>query len=80
MAGTRDAFAASLRAQGIPTAIYYPKPLHRQTAYKQFPMADGGLAVSDQLADEVISLPMHPYLDAPTQDRIVGEVRQALGA
>ena len=78
--GVRDGLAEKLKARGIPTAIYYPKPLHRQTAYKQFPMADGGLPVSDQLADEVISLPMHPYLDAPTQDRIVGAVRQALGA
>jgi dTDP-4-amino-4,6-dideoxygalactose transaminase len=41
-------------------------------------MADGGLSVSERLADEVISLPMHPYLDAPTQDRIVDAVRQGL--
>lgn len=78
--GVRDGLADKLKLRGIPTAIYYPKPLHRQTAYKQFPMAEGGLPVSDQLADEVISLPMHPYLDAPTQDRIVTEVRHALGA
>jgi dTDP-4-amino-4,6-dideoxygalactose transaminase len=76
----RDGLAEKLKASGIPTAVYYPKPLHRQTAYKQFPMADGGLSVSERLADEVISLPMHPYLDAPTQDRIVDAVRQALGA
>ena len=42
-------------------------------------MADGGLPVSDQLADEVISLPMHAYLDEPTQDRIIAAVRDALG-
>jgi dTDP-4-amino-4,6-dideoxygalactose transaminase len=78
--GVRDGLAEKLKASGIPTAVYYPKPLHRQTAYKQFPMADGGLPVSERLADEVISLPMHPYLDAPTQDRIVDAVRQALGA
>ncbi len=77
--GVRDGLAATLKAQGIPTAIYYPKPLHRQSAYRQFPVADGGLAVSDQLADEVISLPMHPYLDEPTQDRIIHAVRNALG-
>jgi dTDP-4-amino-4,6-dideoxygalactose transaminase len=79
-AGTRDRLADALKAEGVPTAIYYPKPLHRQTAYRQFPAADGGLAVSDRLADEVISLPMHPYLDAPTQDRIIGAVRRALKA
>ena len=69
-AGTREAFAAALKAEGIPTAIYYPKPLHRQQIYGRFPCADGGLPVTDRIADEVISLPMHAYLDEPTQDRI----------
>ncbi len=76
--GRRDTLAAALKAQGIPTAVYYPKPLHRQTAYRHFPVVEGGLAVSDRLAGEVISLPMHPYLDAPTQDRIISAVRDAL--
>jgi dTDP-4-amino-4,6-dideoxygalactose transaminase len=76
--GRRDGLAAALKAEGIPTAIYYPKPLHRQGAYADFPVADGGLAVSDRLADEVISLPMHAYLDEPVQDRIVRAVRRAL--
>jgi len=77
--GRRDALAAALKAQGIPTAIYYPKPLHRQQAYRQFPSVEGGLAVSERLADEVISLPMHAYLDHATQDRIIAAVRGALG-
>jgi UDP-2-acetamido-2-deoxy-ribo-hexuluronate aminotransferase len=77
--GRRDAFAAALKADGIPTAIYYPKPLHRLEAYRHFPVADGGVPVSDRLAEEVISLPMHAYLDEPTQDRIVESVRRALG-
>ena len=76
--GRRDALAAALKAQGIPTAIYYAKPLHRQVAYRGFPVAEGGLPVSEQLAEQVISLPMHAYLDAPTQDRIVAAVRGAL--
>ncbi len=76
--GRRAELAAALRADGIPTAIYYPKPLHRQGAYERFPYAEGGLPVSDQLADEVISLPMHAYLDEPTQDRIVDAVQRAL--
>lgn len=79
-AGTRDAFAAALKADGIPTAIYYPIPLHLQQAYKQYPVAKGGVAVSEKLAAEVISLPMHPYLDEPTQGRIVDSVRRALKA
>jgi dTDP-4-amino-4,6-dideoxygalactose transaminase len=74
----RDALAKSLKESGIPTAIYYPIPLHRQVAYRHYPVVDGGLPVSEQLAAEVISLPMHPYLDAATQDRIIASVRQAL--
>jgi len=76
----RDELAAALRAQGIPTAMYYPTPSHRQTAYRHYPVADGGLPVTDRLAGEVISLPMHAYLDEATQDRIVAAVRGALGA
>ena len=79
-AGRRDALAAALKAQGIPTAIYYAKPLHRQAAYSGYPVADGGLPVSEKLADEVISLPMHAYLDAETQERIITAVTRALQA
>jgi dTDP-4-amino-4,6-dideoxygalactose transaminase len=76
--GIRDGFAAALRAEGVPTAIYYPKPLHRQTAYKQHPQPKGGLPISDRLADEVISLPMHGYLEADAQDRVIDAARRAL--
>jgi dTDP-4-amino-4,6-dideoxygalactose transaminase len=64
--GRRDKVAAALKADGIPTAVYYPIPLHRQQAYKHYPVGDGGTAVSDRLADEVLSLPMHAYLDTTT--------------
>ena len=75
-AGTdRDGFASALKAQGIPTAIYYPKSMHQQTAYRDFPIADGGLSVSERLSSDVISLPMHAYLDEPIQERIVKAVR-----
>jgi dTDP-4-amino-4,6-dideoxygalactose transaminase len=77
-ADQRDTVAAELKAQGIPTGIYYPKPLHRQEAYRHFPIGDGGLAVSERLAAEVLSLPMHAYLDERTQDRIVAAIRRAL--
>src|SRR5713101_1137350 len=74
----RDAFAAALKAQGIPTSIYYPKSMHQQTAYRDFPVADGGLPISEALSADVISLPMHAYLDEPTQERIIRAVRGAL--
>lgn len=79
-AGTdRDAFAAALKAQGVPSAIYYVKSMHMQTAYAKYPVADGGLPVCESLSADVISLPMHAYLDAPTQDRVIAAVRGALG-
>jgi dTDP-4-amino-4,6-dideoxygalactose transaminase len=76
--GGRDAFAEALKAQGIPTAIYYPKSMHQQTAYKQYPVVEGGLPVSEKLSDDVISLPMHAYLDQAAQDRVIKAVRDAL--
>jgi dTDP-4-amino-4,6-dideoxygalactose transaminase len=76
----RDGFAAALKAQGIPTAIYYVKSMHQQTAYRDYPVAEGGLPVSEQLSDDVISLPMHAYLDEPTQERIIRAVRGVLSS
>jgi dTDP-4-amino-4,6-dideoxygalactose transaminase len=76
--GQRDELADALKPQGIPTAVHYPVPLHRQEPYRRFPVAAGGAPVSERLAEEVISLPMHAYLDEATQDRIVTAVRRAL--
>jgi dTDP-4-amino-4,6-dideoxygalactose transaminase len=74
----RDGLSVTLKTLGIPSAIYYQKPLHVQTAYKGYPVGGNGLPVTDQLSREVISLPMHPYLDDATQDRICEAVRDAL--
>lgn len=76
--GRRDALADALRKEGVPTAVYYRIPMHKQPAYAAFP-ADR-LPVSEALCAEVISLPMHAYLDDATQDRIVAAVRRALAA
>lgn len=64
--------------RGVPTAVYYPTPLNRQTAYSTFPSAPGGLPISEALSQCVISLPMHPYLEETTQDFIIETVREAL--
>jgi len=74
----RDGFAAALKAQGVPTAVYYPKSMHQQTAYRDFPVADGGVPVCERLSVDVISLPMHAYIDEPTQARVIEVVRGAL--
>jgi len=74
----RDKVAAACKAEGVPTAVYYPIPLSQQTAYRHFPSAPGGVPVSEELAGKVLSLPMHPYLDEATQDRIIAVVKAAL--
>lgn len=74
----RADLAASLKGSGIPTGMYYPKPIHRQAAYKHFPSVGNGLPVTEKLALDVISLPIHPYLDEPAQDRIISGVKAAL--
>ena len=76
----RDGFAAALKAQGIPSMVYYAKSMHQQTAYREFPVADGGLPVSEKLSEDVISLPIHAYLDEAMQDRVIQAVRGALSA
>src|SRR3984885_498315 len=76
--GRRDALAAALKVQGIPTGVYYAKPLHRQAAYRHFPVAAGGLPASERLAQEVVSPPLPAYLEQPVQDRIIAAVRRAL--
>jgi dTDP-4-amino-4,6-dideoxygalactose transaminase len=76
----RDRIAAALNDAGIPTGIYYPIPLHRQDGYRHFPSAKGGLPVSEELARLVLSLPIHPYLSAADQDRVIAAVRDAARA
>jgi dTDP-4-amino-4,6-dideoxygalactose transaminase len=75
----RDQIAAGCKAAGVPTAIYYPIPLSKQTGYRHFPSAPGGVPVSERLSAEVVSLPMHPYLDEATQDRVAAAVAAGLG-
>jgi dTDP-4-amino-4,6-dideoxygalactose transaminase len=74
--GRRDEVGEKLKAAGVPTAIYYPKSLHQQAAYRQFPAA-GALAVPQRLSREVLSLPVHPYLDGAIQERIVKAIVDA---
>jgi dTDP-4-amino-4,6-dideoxygalactose transaminase len=68
----RAKLQADLKAEGIPTAVYYPIPLNRQRAYAQYPAVP--VPVSESLANHVVSLPMHADLDERTQDRIIEAV------
>jgi UDP-2-acetamido-2-deoxy-ribo-hexuluronate aminotransferase len=71
----RDALVAHLKSKGIPTAVHYPVPINKQPAYRQYDR--GGVPRSEQLADEVMSLPMHPDLSEELQDFIVASVAEA---
>lgn len=79
-ADDRDGLAAHLRDAGVPTAQYYPKPLHMQTAYRDYPTGAGGMKVTVDIAGRVIALPMHAYLDEPTQAKIAGAIRDFVQA
>lgn len=74
----REAVVAKLKDAGIPTAIHYPRPIHAQPAYAAYSAGEGATPVSDMLAAQVMSLPMHPDLDTETQDHIVRTLRAAL--
>ena len=74
----RDGVAAYLKELGVPTAIYYPIPMHQQPPYREFPQSQCGLAVTTDLCQRVLALPMHPYLDETQQQHIAIELQNAL--
>ncbi|MGB1946351.1 MAG: DegT/DnrJ/EryC1/StrS family aminotransferase [Candidatus Puniceispirillaceae bacterium] len=74
----RDHVIKHLGASGVPTAIYYPIPMHQQPPYKAFPQSQCGLGVTLDLCRRVLALPMHPYLDEAQQQHIAAELRNAL--
>lgn len=67
----RTALQAKLQEAGVPSAIYYPLPLHLQQAYAYLGYKEGDMSVSEAAGNRIFSLPMHPYLDEATQDEIV---------
>ena len=70
--------AAQLKEKSIPTARYYPNPVHRQSAYKHFPVVSTGLPQTEACLDKIISLPMHPYLEEDVQNQIIEAVIEAV--
>ena len=75
---SRDAVQARLKDQGVPTAIYYPRPLHLQPAYRDH--HDGtALPISEALAHRILALPIHPDLSEAQVEHICTSVRAAVG-
>jgi dTDP-4-amino-4,6-dideoxygalactose transaminase len=76
----RDAIMKNLQGKGIPTVIYYPRPLHLQAAFSFLGYREGDFPASEDSARRIFSLPMHPYLSEEAQDRIAAALRDAAGA
>ncbi len=74
----RDEVCMTMQGLGIPTAIYYPVPMHQQPPYQSFPIARGKLEITEKLSRNVISLPMHPYLDEETQHLVIDGLKKSL--
>lgn len=75
---SREEVQAKLKEDGIPSAIYYTKGMHEHAPYARYPIAEGGLPVTADCCERVLSLPMHPYLDEDTQSRIISAVKAAV--
>lgn len=70
----RDGLQAHLTANGIPSMVYYPVPIHNQDFAARFAPPAGSLPVTETASQHVLALPMHPYLDAGSQDRVIETV------
>lgn len=75
----RDALQSYLKEQGIPSMVYYPTPMHRQTAYKYLNVSDKDCPVSTELCDIVLSLPMHPYITSEEINEVCNAIHTFLG-
>ena len=74
----RDAVMARMKEDGVPTAIYYPQPLHTMKAFSKY-APEGGMPVSEKLAARVMSLPLHPYLSDAQADYVCERFLAAVG-
>jgi len=74
----RDTLSETLKASGIPTAVYYPKCLHEQPVFASLNYTSGDFPAAEAAAREVLSLPLNPYLSEADQDQVIAAVRAAL--
>lgn len=75
----RDGLKAKLSEQGIPSMVYYAKPMHRQDAFADLKYNDQNFPVTNRLCDTVLSLPMHPYLSEKDVEQVCSVIREYLG-
>lgn len=72
----RDGLQAKLKEQGIPSMIYYNKPMHKQGAFADMKFDEDDYVVTNNLCDTVLSLPMHPYLTGEDIDKVCKVIRE----
>ncbi len=77
-AETKTKLQNALKEEGIPTAVYYPKPLHLQTAFKELGYKKGDFPISEDASDRIFSIPMHPYLRLNEQQKIAKVIGDGL--
>ncbi len=77
---TRDSLQSYLKEKGIPTMIYYSKPMSLQTAFRKYDCVKVELSVTEQLCRRVLSLPLHPYMELEEQERVIGCMKECLKA
>jgi dTDP-4-amino-4,6-dideoxygalactose transaminase len=78
--GLRDALGRHLRAAGVESAVYYPKPLHLQRAFSELGLTTGALPASEAAAGEVLSIPIYPELSSTNRDRVIAAVEEFFAA
>ena len=74
----RDGLQAFLKEQGIPSMVYYPKPLHEQTAYKALGYGEDACPVTEHLCETVLSLPIHPYITEEDVQLVCEKIKEYL--
>jgi len=74
----RAALIQKMETAGVPTAIYYPVPMHHQPPYTRYPVSGCNLPVTIDLCERVLALPMHPYLELAQQEHVAASLEQAL--
>ena len=74
----RDTLQQKLKEQGIPTMVYYPKPLHQQIAFEDIASNKDNLSTTEDLCNKVLSLPMHPYLEEKSVAKICEAIKRGL--
>jgi len=74
----REGFLEKMKEAGVPTAVHYPIPLHLQPVFAYLGEGKGSYPISEQIAERVVSLPMHPYLSEPEQDEVVAAIKKSI--